>query len=132
MKDNKPPALSERKRVEGFWYLRRRSVEADVEEELNMHLEMRVDELVRSGMTRDDARREAVRQFGDLERTRRYCREQDQTREKTMQRTLSFQDVMQDVKIGIRSLMRVPLLTATIILTVGIGMGATAAIFSAI
>ena len=115
-----------------FWYVRRRSVEADVDEELNTHLEMRIDELVRSGMTKEDARREAVRQFGDLESTRRYCREQDQTRENTMQRTLSVQDVMQDVKIGVRSLLRVPLLTATIILTVGVGIGATAAIFSAI
>lgn len=115
-----------------FWYLRRRSVDADVEEELNTHLEMRVEELVATGMKRDDARREAMRQFGDLEGTRRYCREQDQTRENAMQRTLSVQDLMQDVKIGVRSLMRVPLLTATIILTVGVGMGATAAIFSAI
>jgi putative ABC transport system permease protein len=115
-----------------FWYLRRRSVDQDVDEELNTHLEMRIDELVATGMTRDEARREAIRQFGDLESTRRYCLEQDQTRESMMQRTLSLQDVMQDVKIGARSLMRVPLLTATIVLTVGIGMGATAAIFSAI
>jgi len=119
-------------RRKSFWYLRRRSVESDVDEELNTHLEMRIEELVQSGMSRDDARREAMRQFGDLEGTRRYCRQQDQTRENVMQRTLSFQDVMQDVKIGARSLMRVPLLTATIILTVGVGMGATTAIFSAI
>ena len=115
-----------------FWYLRRRSVEADVDEEINTHLEMRIDELVASGLSRDDARREAVRQFGDVERTRRYCREQDQTREDAVQRMLSFQDLTQDVKIGVRSLLRVPLLTATIILTVGVGMGATVAIFSAI
>src|SRR5688500_2991370 len=41
-------------------------------------------------------------------------------------------DLTQDLRIGVRSLMRVPLLTATIILTVGVGIGATAAIFSAI
>ena len=126
---NREPKADSRK---PFWYVRRRSVEADVDEELNTHLEMRIDELVRSGMTRDAARREAMRQFGDLEGTRRYCREQDQTRENAMQRTLSVQDLAQDVKIGVRSLLRVPLLTATIILTVGVGMGATAAIFSAI
>jgi putative ABC transport system permease protein len=118
-------------RKKSFWYLRR-PVAADVDEELRVHLEMRIDELVESGMTREEARREAMRQFGDLEGTRRYCRDQDQTRENAMQRALSVQDVMQDVKIGVRSLLRVPLLTATIILTVGVGMGATAAIFSAI
>jgi len=115
-----------------FWYLRRRSVKSDVDEELNLHLEMRIDELAASGMTRDEARQEAIRQFGDLEATRRYCRDQDETREKTMQRTLSIQDLGQDLRIGIRSLLRVPLLTLTIIATVGVGIGATAAIFSAV
>ncbi len=115
-----------------FWYLRRRNVTAEVDEELNVHIEMRIDELVASGMSRDDATREAVRQFGDLEATRRYCREQDETRETTMQRTLTIQDITQDLRIGIRSLLRVPVLTLTIIATVGIGIGATAAIFSAI
>ena len=49
-----------------------------------------------------------------------------------MQRTLLFQDLVQDLRIGIRSLLRVPVLTLTIIVTVGLGIGATAAIFSAI
>ena len=43
-----------------------------------------------------------------------------------------LQDFTQDLRIGIRSLMRVPMLTLTIVVTVGIGIGATAAIFSAI
>ena len=119
-------------RKKPFWYLRRRNVVAEVDEELNTHIEMRVEELVESGMPRDEARREALRQFGDLEATRRYCRQQDHTREKTMQRMLSLEDLTQDLKIGIRSLLRVPLLTLTIIATVGVGIGATVSIFSAI
>ena len=115
-----------------FWYLRRRDVKSEVDEEINLHIEMRIDELVNTGMPRDDARREAIKQFGDLEATRRYCREQDETRENTMQRMLSIQDLSQDLRISLRSLMRVPLLTLTIIATVGVGIGATAAIFSAI
>jgi putative ABC transport system permease protein len=118
--------------VKPFWYLRRRSVDDDVDEELNTHLEMRIGELIASGMTPADARREAIRQFGDVEGTRRYCRQQDETRESTMQRTLTIQDLSQDLRVGVRSLLRVPLLTATIIATVGIGIGATATIFSAI
>ena len=39
-------------RVKPFWYLRRRSVKSEVDEELNLHLEMRIDELVASGMTK--------------------------------------------------------------------------------
>ena len=115
-----------------FWYLRRRNVPAEIDEELNVHIEMRTDELVAAGMPPDEARREAIRQFGDIETTRRYCREEDETRENAMQRTLSIQDLTQDLRIGVRSLLRVPMLTATIIATVGIGIGATAAIFSAI
>jgi putative ABC transport system permease protein len=115
-----------------FWYLRRRSVTADVDEELKLHLEMRIDELVAQGMTREDARREAVRQFGDLDATREYCRRQDEQKENDMQRTLLFQDFAEDLRIGLRSLLRAPVLTLTIIVTVGIGLGATAAIFSAI
>jgi putative ABC transport system permease protein len=49
-----------------------------------------------------------------------------------VQRSLMFQDFRQDIRIGVRSLMRVPMLTLTIIVTVGSGIGATAAIFSAI
>jgi putative ABC transport system permease protein len=115
-----------------FWYLRRRSVQSDVDEELNLHLEMRVEELRSRGMPIEDARREALRQFGDLEGTREYCRRKDEEKETEMQRSLMLQDFAQDVRIGIRSLMRVPILTLTIVVTVGVGIGATAAIFSAI
>lgn len=113
-----------------FWYLRRRSVKSEVDEELSLHLEMRIDELVRDGMSRDDARREALRQFGDLEGTRKYCLQQDEEKENVMQRALWFDDFMQDLRIGVRSLLRAPLLTLTIVVTVG--LGATAAIFSAV
>ena len=49
-----------------------------------------------------------------------------------MQRSLMFQDFWQDIRIGLRSLMRAPILSLTVVVTVGVGMGATAAIFSAI
>lgn len=43
-----------------------------------------------------------------------------------------LQDFAQDIPIGIRSLMRVPIVTLTIIVTVGVGIGAAVAMFSAI
>ena len=124
------PGVGSRKKP--FWYLRRRAVKAEVDEELSLHLEMRINELIATGMAPDDARREALRQFGDLDATREYCRRQDEERENEMQRALLFQDFVQDLRIGVRSLMRVPLLALTIIVTVGLGLGATAAIFSAV
>ncbi len=115
-----------------FWYLRRRAVKAEVDEELSVHLEMRINELMAAGMTPEAAQREALRRFGDLEATRDYCRRQDEEKENEMQRALLLQDFMQDLRIGIRSLLRAPVLTLTIIVTVGLGLGATAAIFSAV
>jgi putative ABC transport system permease protein len=117
-----------------FWYLRRRpdTVRLEVDEEIAAHLQMRIEELVSRGLSQAEARHEARRQFGDLEATRAYCRQQDETKEADVQRGLLFQDLTQDIKISLRSLRRVPMLTLTIVLTVGVGIGATAAIFSAV
>ena len=61
-----------------FWHLRRtpRSVREEVDEEIRIHVEMRVDELLAQGLSEEDARREALRRFGDVESTRRYFRRQ--------------------------------------------------------
>jgi predicted permease len=117
-----------------FWYLGRRSdvVKAEVDEELSLHLEMRVEELRSRGLSDEEARREALRQFGDLEGTRRYCRSQDRQKEKSMQRGLMLLDLKQDLQICLRDLLRVPVLGLTVVITVGLGIGATTAIFAAV
>jgi putative ABC transport system permease protein len=117
-----------------FWYLRRRpdTVRSEVDEELKAHLDMRVEELQTRGLSVDAARREALRQFGDLEKTRQYCRQQDQEKEKRMQRDLVLGDLMQDLRISLRSLLQAPLMAVTIVATVGLGIGATTMIFSAV
>jgi putative ABC transport system permease protein len=124
----------QQRRHRPFWYLRRRpdTVESEVDEELNLHLEMRVEELRARGMSPDAARREALRQFGDLEGTRQYCRRQDQDREMRMQRGLMLADLAQDLRICLRGLLRAPMMTMTIVATVGLGIGATTVIFSAV
>ena len=117
-----------------FGFLKRRpeNVAADVDAEIALHFEMRVDELRAQGLSLDVARRQARHEFGDIESTRQYCRRQDERKDTRMQRTLMFQDITQDFKICCRSLLRSPVLAATIVLTVGLGIGATAAIFSAV
>jgi predicted permease len=125
--------LTDRRR-RPFWYLRRRreTVQSEVDEELSLHLELRVEELLARGLSADEARREALRLFGDLEGAREYCRRQDQEKEGRMQRRLMLEDLAQDVRICLRGLMRAPLMTAAIVTTVGVGIGATTAIFGAI
>jgi putative ABC transport system permease protein len=117
-----------------FWYLRRRppSLRAEIEEELDLHLQMRTEELMARGLTAEKARDEAIRKFGDLETTRRYCQHQETRKERMKMRELIVQDLAQDVRISFRSLLRAPMLTATIVATVGLGIGATTVIFSAI
>ena len=49
-------------------------VVTDVDNELDFHLEGRIEELVADGWSRSDAQAEAMRQFGDLARYREECR----------------------------------------------------------
>ena len=117
-----------------FWYLRRSPhvIESEINEELDLHLEMRRAELEAGGMSPAEAEREARRQFGDLDRTRQYCRHQDLEKARQMGLALTVGDLGQDLKIGARGLLKVPALTATIVLTVGLGIGATTTIVGAI
>src|SRR5262245_5059290 len=123
-----------RQRRRLFWYLKRRpeTIEADVDAELDHHLELRVAALEREGLSPQAARQEALRQFGDLERTREYCRQQDRAKEDHVQHRLMVDDLLQDVRIAARSLLRAPMLAATIVLTVGLGIGATTVIFAGV
>jgi predicted permease len=117
-----------------FWYLRRRSEEvaSEIDEELAGHLDMKVEELRSRGWSPEDARREAIRQFGDLEGTRQYCRQQDHSKERRMQGGLLFDDLTQDLRICVRTLLRTPGLAMTVVMTVGLGIGATTAMFGVI
>ena len=126
--------MGEKRKPRPFWYLRRKpeTVASEIDDELRVHLEMRVEELTAAGMPAEEARREALRRFGDLERTRAYCRREDERREDRVQLTLMLQDFAQDARIAIRSLLRTPVLALMIVLTVGVGIGATTAIFCAV
>jgi putative ABC transport system permease protein len=117
-----------------FWYLRRRSEEvaSEIDEELAGHLDMKVEELRSRGWSPEDARCEAIRQFGDLEGTRQYCRQQDHSKERRMQGGLLLDDLTQDLRICVRTLLRTPGLAMTVVMTVGLGIGATTAMFGVI
>lgn len=117
-----------------LWYVRRerKRVQDEIDEEIRFHLQLRVDELVAQGVPTEEARVEALRKFGSVERTRRYCRRQDERKEATIHRHLIIEDLGQDVRIALRGLVHAPILTATIIATVALGIGATTVIFGAI
>jgi predicted permease len=94
----------------------------DYREELDAHLEMEIRENLDRGMSPHEARQAALRTFGNALAIREQLAEA---------RPLHFwQTLSQDVRYGARLLKRSPGLTATIVFTLAVAIGANAAIFS--
>lgn len=103
---------------------------ADVDDEFAFHVETRVDELVAQGFSAKAAREEALRGFGDIQQVKAICRTLAEERERTMQRTQWWADWRHDLRFAVRQLIVSPLLTAVLMVTIAVGIGATVAIFS--
>lgn len=101
---------------------RRRSLDADLDEELRSHIDMAASLNIRRGMTPEQARREAILSLGGAEQTKQACREQ---------RALPMIDTIpQDLRFGLRVLLRSPGFSTLAILCLTLGIGANAAVFS--
>ena len=105
-------------------YAHRGAREARLSDEMRFHLDMQADALVRSGLDPDEARRRALVAFGGRERWREEARDAYRGR--------LLDQLSQDLRYGVRSLLRARVFTAAAIGTLALGIGATTAMFSVV
>jgi predicted permease len=97
---------------------------SDSTAELESHLQLHIDDNLRTGLSPAEARRQALIQLGGLEQTRQAMRER---------RTLPwFEKLAQDLKFALRQLRKSPGFALTIVALLGFGIGAATTVFSLI
>ncbi|NOT08334.1 MAG: ABC transporter permease [Gemmatimonadales bacterium] len=107
-----------------------RQLASEVDEELQYHLDAVAEELIRSGVPPEEAQRRAIADFGDLEGTRRVCLNHDRAGERRIRWSDRISDAWRDLRLLTRSLARQPLVAATAVGTLALGVGAATALWT--
>jgi predicted permease len=115
------------KTLRAFWLrmlglLRARRADNDFAAELESHVAMHMEDGMRAGLNAEEARRQALIKLGGVEQTRQAYLEQ---------LTLPWvENALRDMRYALRKLVRQPVVTAVAVVSIGLGVGANATIFS--
>jgi predicted permease len=110
----------------------RERIAADNRAELDGWIDERAAQLVASGLDLADARRRALEEFGDVALAKQYAERQDVAADRRVRGLLWLEELGSDLRIAVRTLARTPTVTAVVLLTFALGIGATTAVFSVV